>query len=68
MKAYITKLLAFFDRPGKIRLGGLFILICIITCFEMFGLGLVFPLMEGLKDLEALTQLPGLSFFYQKYF
>ena len=68
MRAYVTKLLALFDRPGKIRLGGLFILICIVTLFEMFGLGLVFPLIEGLKNQETLTQLPVLSFFYKNYF
>ena len=68
MKAYITKLLALFDRPGKIRLGGLFILICTVTLFEMLGLGLVFPLIEGLKAPETLTQLPVLSFFYKNYF
>ena len=68
MRSYITKLLRFFDRSGKIRLGGLFILICIITCLEMFGLSLVFPLMEGLKNPEAIIQLPGLSFIYHNYF
>lgn len=68
MRQYFIQLFSLFDRAGKIRIGGLFVLIVFATLLEMCGLGLIFPLMEGLKNPDSIINLPILKYFYQTFY
>ena len=58
MLSNLNKLFSFFDYSGKVRVCGLFGLICLVTLLEMCGFGLIYPLLEVLRDPDTIAKFP----------
>jgi len=67
MILYLNKLFSFFDRSGKIRICGLFVLISIVTLLELCGFGLIYPFLEVMRDPDSIENFPILQQFLSSF-